>query len=138
MKVAFYKHNKHLFNRLTSWWTKGPYSHIELVFDENTAASSSNRDGGVRYKYIDFDPERWDVFELRYGFDKVNATKFVNRNLGKKYDFMGLFGFVWGASRDNPRRYFCSELVMGALGYKEPWRFSPNDCYTVLEHYFKK
>lgn len=135
MKVAFYKNNSHLFNRLVSWWTKGPYSHVELVFNDNLSASSSNRDHGVRYKHIKFNPDNWDVFQLT-GFDETFAQKFIAKQLGKKYDIKGLFGFVWAASKDNPRKYFCSELVMGALGYKEPWRFSPNDCYVILKGFF--
>lgn len=135
MKVAFYKNNSHLFNRLVAWWTKGPYSHVELVFDDNFCASSSNRDNGVRYKYIKFNPDNWDVFQLN-GFDEVYAQKFIAKNLGKKYDIKGLFGFVWAAAKDNPRKYFCSELVMGALGFPEPWRFSPNTCYAVLRRHF--
>ena len=84
LKVAFYKDNSHLFNRLVTWWTKGKYSHVELVLSNGQAASSSNRDRGVRYKYIDFNNGNWDVYELT-GFDEVLAQKFIAKNLGKKF-----------------------------------------------------
>jgi hypothetical protein len=135
MKVAFYKSKRHLFNRLVSWWTKGDYSHVELVLDGSVCASSSHSDGGVRYKRIELSNCNWDVFEIA-GFDEQYARAYINSKMGKGYDYLGLFGFVFDAVRDNKNREFCSELVMGALGFDEPWRFSPNDCKVILSRYF--
>jgi len=137
LKVAFYKHNKHLFNRLVPWWTKGKYSHVELVFSDGLSASSSHIDCGVRYKKIIFRPERWDVFELE-GFNEKEARTRFNQKLNHRYDYWGIFGFVWGAKKDSKNREFCSEVVMYSLGFKESWRFDPNCCFAVLEKFFKK
>ena len=137
VKVAFYKNNSHLFNRLVAWWTKGKYSHMELVFSDGLAASSSNRDRGVRYKRIHFSPANWDVFELDETFSEEFAREYFNRRLDKRYDIKGLFGFVWQAAKDNPNKEFCSEVCMGMLVFAEPWRFSPNQAFPVLKRFFK-
>ena len=137
MKVAFYKHNKHLFNRLVAWWTKGQYSHVELVFSDGLSASSSHSDGGVRFKKIIFRPERWDVFELK-GFKEEEVRKRFEERLNHGYDYAGNFGFVYGPKKDNKEREFCSEIVMRVLGFKEPWRFCPNTCFAVLQKFFKQ
>ena len=68
MKVALYKGKRGgsagAFDASVRWWTRGPYSHVELVFSDGMSASASPRDGGVRFKRIDFKPEHWDFIDL--------------------------------------------------------------------------
>ena len=68
MKAAFYKETRPglpgIYNRLVRWWTKSPYSHVELVVSTGRAWSSSFEDGGVRSKLIDLDPAKWDLVDL--------------------------------------------------------------------------
>lgn len=69
MQVAFYKGRKRLFNRLTSWWLRGAYSHCELLLGTDPlgrtiCASSSFMDGGVRVKHMVLDPAHWDVINV--------------------------------------------------------------------------
>lgn len=69
MKAAFYKGRKRLFNRLTAWWLRGPYSHCELIVGtdlqgRSICASSSFMDGGVRIKAMHLDVEHWDLVEV--------------------------------------------------------------------------
>ena len=66
MQAAFYKGRKRLFNRITSWWLRGTYSHCELVLETDSnglavCASSSALDGGVRIKHMRLDPAHWDL-----------------------------------------------------------------------------
>jgi hypothetical protein len=134
MKVAFYKDRTHFLDAAISWWTKGSYSHLELVFDQDgktICASSSPRDGGVRTKEIELDPEHWDIIELK-GYDESAAAEWFVNHDGAKYDFAGLFGFVLSPLPEDRSKYFCSEAVAYALGYKDAWRFSPNSLYAVL------
>ena len=75
MKLAFYKGREDLYDRLISWWTRGPYSHVELVISDNYCMSSSPKDGGIRFKHIDLRPDHWDLVELE-GYDRfVKAVK---------------------------------------------------------------
>ena len=138
MQVAFYKGRSRLFNRLVSWWTRGPYSHCELIVEymPNGAAvcwSSSFLDGGVRRKVMKLNPEHWDVVQLEVdAVDLIRAQAWFEQRAGAGYDVLGLLGFVWRAAKDHALRWFCSEAVAAALGYAQAWRFSPNDLYPIL------
>jgi hypothetical protein len=133
MKVAFYKGKKRLFNKLVSWWTRGPYSHCELVFSDGESASSSFMDGGVRYKRILFNHDLWDFIELGPQFDEQKAREWFDKHDGAQYDVMGLVGFVFRRVGDDKKKYFCNEAVLAALGFLESWRFDPNSTYALLE-----
>lgn len=133
MKAAFYKGKHRLFNRLTAWWDNGIYTHMELVFSDQIAASSSFSDGGVRFKSIQFDDSKWDFIELpRKLFNERDARVWFDVNKGRKYDFCGLIRFVADALPENRTRFFCSEACLSALNIKESWRFTPNSAYILL------
>jgi hypothetical protein len=134
MKVAFYNGTQGGFqgvlNRLIRWWTAGPASHCELVFSDGVCASSSQMDGGVRFKVIDISTRDWMVVDV--GGDEAAARAWFRANAGKSYDLLGDFGFVWRPIKGSDEKYFCSEAVGSALGFDEAWRFDPNTLYTVL------
>ncbi len=134
VKLAFYKNKSTLFNRAVSWWTNGPYSHVELIID-GVSYSSSFRDGGVRKKLIDYKPEHWDMFELNCTAEtEQNAVAWFEQNMGRTYDVLGLVGFVIGSVSGDKEKFFCSEAVASALGYNETWRFDPNDLAAIVKH----
>lgn len=138
VKLAFYKGRRDLADRVISWWTRGPYSHVELVVCDpvtglETSYSSSLPDGGVRKKSIDYKPERWDFVELPLHDGDVVAVWFEER-MGAKYDILGIFGFILRPVAENKRKYFCSEAVGAALGFPNPWRLDPNTLYDVATY----
>jgi hypothetical protein len=173
MKVALYKGKRGgfagAFDASVRWWTRGPYSHVELVFSDGMSASASARDGGVRFKRIDFKPEHWDFIDLSVDeehlrtlilkrleqeseqnrqiadnlakaliaqcltqvFDEKYARAFFEERRGLRYDYFGLFGFVWRPHSGSALLWFCSEIVMGALKFDDPWQFNPNMVGTI-------
>jgi hypothetical protein len=135
MKAAFYKGTHPglpgIYNRLVRWWTRSPYSHVELVFDDGQAASSSAMDGGVRFKAIDFDPALWDFVDLPAALAPAARTWF-NAHGGQGYDYLGNAHFVLAPIEGEKRRWFCSEAVAASLGMSEPWRFDPGALANVL------
>ena len=135
MKIALYKGTRPgwygLFNRAVRWWIKSPYSHIELVFSDGISGSSSGVDGGVRLKYINYDASRWDFIDVKNG-DEVYARKYIEDRIGWKYDYIGLFGFLFRPIVGERRKQFCSEIVAGALKYRETWRFDPADVAATV------
>lgn len=131
MKLAFYKGREDLYDRLISWWTRGPYSHVELVINENYCMSSSPKDGGIRFKHIDLRPDHWDLVELE-GYDPAYAYNWFKEHEGRKYDILGILGFVFGPLRQDKKRFFCTEAIGHALKMKEPWRLDPNAMYAVV------
>ena len=137
--AAFYKSNTSIVDRVIKWWTRGPYSHCELVVgftDQNLAKcwSSSHQDGGVRYKEILLDSTRWDIFQLEVSSDDVsNAITWFEQRRGKKYDLLGILGFVWRPTVNSKNRWFCSEALASSLNIVESWRFDPNSLLAVLK-----
>lgn len=135
MQIAFYKGKTRVFNRLVSWYLRGPYSHCELVLQTNTdgystCASSSFMDGGVRMKQIKLDPEHWDVIEVQ-GSVAV-AVRWLDEHEDCKYDVLGLLGFLWRRTQGEQNKFFCSEAVAAMLGLDEPWRFDPMSLHKAL------
>ena len=133
--VAFYKGRKRLFNRLTSWWLRGPYSHVELVLGYDQAgqsicASSSMMDGGVRVKHMLLDPEHWDIVPV--GGDPAQAWAWLREHEGGGYDYLGLVGFIFRVFGHSKNRWVCSEAVAEMLGYKGAWRFDPCSLHAAV------
>lgn len=130
VKIAFYKGKDQFLDRLIQWWTLGPYSHVEVVIGDDWYASSPY-DGGVRVKKIQGDDEHWDFITLE-GVDEQEIKDYFISRLGIKYDLLGAMGFVLRIIRNNKKRLFCSEIVAGALGIDEGWRFDPNTLAVTV------
>lgn len=140
MQIAFYKGTRPglpgLFNRAVRWWTRGPYSHCEIVLwrlsdGRAVCGSAANLDGGVRRKIIDLDPAHWDVVDIPWANQSAALTWFAEHE-GERYDMAGLFGFVWRRGDGDRGRWYCSEACAAALGFDEPWRFCPNTLAAVI------
>lgn len=120
-------------DRVIQWWTKGPYSHVELVTEHGAGWSSSQLDGGIREKHnIDFSSGRWDVIEVP-GLDLDTAVDWFILHSECSYDIIGLIGFLCRPASHSPTRFFCSEAVAAALGIPEPWRYDPNTLYSAVQ-----
>ncbi|WP_371767479.1 hypothetical protein [Massilia sp.] len=141
MKAAFYKGTHAgmpgIYNRLVRWWTRSPYSHVELIFfdggpdDDCQAASASYMDGGVRFKWFAFDPALWDFVDLP-GYLALPALRWFDDHEGDAYDLVGNVHFVFSPVGDDKRKWFCSEAVASALGMPNPERFDPGTLYAAL------
>lgn len=139
MKLAFYKPKDRLFNRIVAWWTHGEYSHVEIAIHQNAGGmwwcgSSSNRDGGVRRKYLDLTPDKWDL--LDYDGDEAEVTAWFDAHSREKYDLLGLFGFFGRRGTQDQKKWFCSEAVAAALGLNEPWRYDPNSLFAAVRGFY--
>ena len=133
MKIAFYRAAKKpgiakLWSLGIAAITAGPFSHCELVFDTtdektfpantmlhdsggNLCFSSSEADGGTRFKQINLHDGKWVLWE----FPDLNAQVAMSWCLdheGLKYDWAGLRGFVFPWDKPNPADLFCSEAVV--------------------------
>ena len=135
--VAFYKGKDRIFNKLVSWWTRGLYSHTELVVEASngmyTCWSSSFLDGGIRCKMMPLPEDHWDLVEITNLVDNTqDPLDWFMRHLGCKYDVIGLIGFIFRRVADDKYKFFCSEAIGNAIGIKEAWRFDPNALAAVL------
>jgi len=139
--LAFYKgnskNNGKLYSKLIRWWTKGPYSHVEIILD-GYMYSSSPRDGGVRRKKFKGKNDHWDFIEIN-NLKEKNILEFYNQTKENKYDFFGILGFIL-PFKDRTNEWFCSEWCSNALkisGYKKLWKLepskiSPNKLYKIV------
>lgn len=135
LRAAFYRGTRPgipgVYNYAVRAWTRSPYSHVELVFSDGMAGSSSFADGGVRFKQIDFDPAHWDFIELP-GHLEAAARVWFELHKGDKYDLLGNLHFVLAPVGDDKDRWFCSEAVAASLRIPYPSRFDPGTLYSAL------
>jgi len=135
MKIAFYKGTKSgingVYNRGVRWLEAGKYSHCELILSSGISASSSFMDGGVRFKEIEYDLTKWDIFELPWA-DEQKALEYFKANQGKSYNIRGNIHFLLGFVRGNSEGLFCSEACAEALGLQSGWLFAPNALAHII------
>ncbi len=135
IKLAFYRAEfGRWYEKLIAWYTRGPFSHVELVFGDRWF-SASPRDGGVRYKNIFAVEDRWEFVEIEANYELIR--NWCDTQVGKKYDWRGFFNFVLPIGYSN-RKWFCSEICVAALQRDglfldiKPHRVSPNDLYRLV------
>lgn len=138
---------KALTDSITRFFTKGQYSHCELVVErmaftggkhyENDVVfdcySSSVQDGGVRCKQIDVsDSNKWDLILLN-NVTEEQIKAYFDRTSGAKYDWWGAIGIALGIKQKRSK-YFCSEWCFNAVKNSDKgWRFSPNDLAIIFK-----
>lgn len=132
VRAHFYKADGTLFDKLIRWWTRSPYSHVELELSEGEWWSSSPRDGGVRTKKIVFSPYHWDTLELSAA-DAPSLRAFFKQREGTRYDAAGLLlTQIFKTPYRTRERFFCSEICAAALGVPDGDLYSPGDLYKLL------
>lgn len=137
VKLAFYKGEGNWVDKTIRWWTKSHYSHVELVIN-SVWYSSSPRTLEVRGEKITPNPKHWDYIILE-PFNESSLIHLANKELGKKYDWMGIFfsQFI-PLGRENPNKWFCSEFCVGMLKdqikfkHKPSW-YSPGKLYEEIK-----
>lgn len=136
MKIAFYRAIRP-YQRLIAFITRpGQYCHCELVFDRFTGKlpitmggvvipvlehdpggslcfSSSEQDGGTRFKTIDLTDGKWDVVDVP--IKSLAAFKWAVAHLNVQYDWAGLRGFVFPWDKADPKDLFCSECAVECM-----------------------
>ncbi len=139
MQIIFYKGRGTLFDMLIRWITKGPYSHVELVFSDGMMCSSSVRDGGVRFMKADLNPENWTTIQVNATLEEEAVIRrFCEEQVGLDYDILGVLGFVTSFCAEDKQRWFCSELTLTALQeiglywWTTPCRVTPNALFNLL------
>lgn len=134
VKIAFYKGTgtglSGLEDRAIRWWTSGGYSHAELAFSDGKTGLASASTKGVAISERAYNDAEWDLVEI-VG-DETAARAWFEANVGKPYDYLGDFGFVWRPVRGKDGAYFCSEAVAAAMGWNDPWRYDPNTLAAAV------
>lgn len=83
----------------------------------------SGRTGGVRFKRVVLDSERWDILPVTG--DSEKSAKWFLDHQGALYDWQLVIGFLAWVIPQKYSRWSCSEAVAAALCFEDPARFDP-------------
>lgn len=125
IRLALYKAPGDISDKLIRLWTRSAYSHCELVLPDGRFVSSSPRDGGVRAKILDADPDSWDFLPLPW-LEQSAVEALLETEAGAGYDWPGILGSqIFPLGMQSRSRWFCSEFCAAAQGLEHPQRYSP-------------
>lgn len=142
MKLASYiaKHGN-IIDKLIALRHLGRYSHSEAYFDltDGRSWSSSNRDNGVRWKTIEFD-KKWELVELPVTAEQeARIAMWCEAQVGRAYDWSGVFTFVNPFRRHKESDLFCCEAVVCALQTEgffagvDSWKVWPSRLHQMAK-----
>jgi uncharacterized protein YycO len=138
LNLRFKKNHTSLTARVIQLWTWSPYSHVELQIGQRTYAAYS-KTGVTARRLVEYDSRYWDTVVLR-NIDAIRLTTFCENEIGAPYDWYGLVMVnLFGASREHPSAWYCSEFVAAALqdqgvpGFdkRPPVTYRPGDVYKA-------
>lgn len=122
-----------LINALIRWQTRSHYAHAAIQVDDMLYEALPFK--GVIRRFLRSDDNKADTFflDLNGGFLASRVKTFLDEQVGKKYDFLGVLRFLTREKERRHNRYFCSELVYEALMQggvmplrcAESWKISP-------------
>ncbi len=127
-------------NRVGRYLDNGPYSHFEMVYSDGMSGGASFIDKGVRVKEIQYRSRGcWDFMRIpdRSGMIEAASRQWMLEHDKAPYDLPGNIRFAFGAVRDNPDHWFCSESGLASLGVPEPYRYGPSGAATLLSWYYR-
>lgn len=136
-----------LESAMIKWFGHGKFSHVDCVLPEGTllGARSDTIQGiapGVRIRpkgYIH--GEVLEVVKVACSDDQeAEFYRFLHEQIGKPYNKMGIFAFVFATDWTTEGAYFCSELIAAGLasigilaGMAQPAnKIDPDDLRLML------
>lgn len=141
--IYFYAHHN---DNPVSWLIRvfsPKYNHISIRV--NTFVYEAHAGKGVTKTQI----KKWKgaksvIAERRFDTSKsceARVKRFLEKQVGKRYDMAGVFSFVWRFTQPKIGYWFCSELAMASLykmlgigsnvdGYNQ--KVSPSQFWKIL------
>lgn len=131
IRIAFYKaRHGNWQDYAVSAGTLSKYSHCEIVFSDGECASSSSRDGGVRFKQINL-REHWDIYTINTTMKEESIRYWFYIHSGDKYDWPGAIVSVVGLDCSSEDKKYCSYACAAALGIDPV--ITPGGLYKKLK-----
>ncbi len=131
--LAFYIADQgKLLDRIISKIDGSPYSHCELIIEDlgnkhYDCISSSHRDGGLRRKVIDMNPNHWQLVPVQCDLDY--AVRWFNKRQGFGYDYLALIRTIVPGFYNPERLVFCSEACADMLELIDPGSYGLEKLY---------
>ena len=112
-----------LTSRLIRWWQWGfPYTHVAYCFvlrnpNDPYVIEAWNYVRSGFFSEVHTPGTEFAVYSVQVTEEqKEKIEKFLQRQLGKPYDWLGILGFPLRSSKlERKDRWFCSELVFTAF-----------------------
>ena len=139
MEILLFKDDSFI-GKYIKLFTRRKYSHAAIRTKDGTVYEATAKHGVRKLNHITekegFNKYIIDVYKVKTtaAQDKI-IIKFLEEQLGKKYDFWMVAGFVIYSNRESRKswgKWFCSELVFAAfekakikLLRTEPWKVAP-------------
>lgn len=106
-----------MISRLIRWQTNGRYSHAAIQLPNGEIIEAWHNPARVRVRPPLTDWSNVEAFEVEgMSADQwEDSVAWLRKQVGKKYDFGGVFRFVTRWRKDQDEKWFCSELVFQAI-----------------------
>jgi uncharacterized protein YycO len=100
--------------------TNARETHVEILFSDVWSWSSSQWDGGVRFKRIAYSTAAKWRFVALPTVDEAKVRAWCELQVGRPYDWWGLMNMARGKFEGEPdRAMFCSDAVVQACQQDE-------------------
>lgn len=131
MKVTFQAHKGTALISRAIRLLSPKYNHISIrIGDEVFEAHIKT--GVTKTPFSVWEGKKTIVNKKSLEIDDIRGLRlvaFLNKQVGKKYDTLGIFGFLWWFFKPRKDRWYCSELAQVAL-YKCLGIRSTSDDYN--------
>lgn len=153
IKIAFYKPEArdfwgNLIANYTGMFNPNvpKYCHCEIGFPRPSgeagynwySSASRNWDGTTGTRWVDEktlfkNPQRWDIYTVESLRSIEDMLAICNKEIGKGYDWYGIFGFVTLFGQINSKnKWYCSEICHYIFFGKWMKRVSPIAFYVEI------
>lgn len=138
MLIHFVRDNS-LVSRVIRFFTLSEFSHVAIQISSDIWEATM-MEGVTRTTLAEFRDKYPVTVTRKIWVDTACATGFLNRQVRKKYDWGGLFGFIAQRDWQNQQAWFCSELAAGVIKHcgnsarkLRVDRVTPRDLFNLIE-----
>lgn len=114
-----FSYNPNLYNRLIKLYTWYNYAHVDVEVSPGHYIGAIPGKGVIQHTSS---PRDQKFMMLDVNRDLV--VGFMQEQLGKEYDYWGIFGLAINANVDEKTKWFCSELVGEAIKFADKTKIS--------------
>lgn len=144
IRVAFFKGpTKSLVSWAIRFWTASRFNHCEVILPDGRALRADGNLGVVWNAIPDSEAHLWDILTLSVTEEVLaELVTFATHEIGSGYDWRGIFlAQFLPLRREDPDRWFCSELCAAALSRagvglkRKPFAYSPGALHKEVKRY---
>lgn len=127
-------------SKLISLLSFGKYSHVEIYFTTANYRFSAEKGTGTFRKRGLYDAKEVHKYDyLHYEMNtqtELALFEYLNRRVGKRYDWRGLLGIFFPFLKHDYDKYFCTEYILEAMqktiGWPGKTLLTPSQMYNQL------